>query len=47
MSPYAASKLAGESYVAAFNECFGLKSIAFRFFNVYGLTSELIISMQP
>ncbi|MTD56549.1 NAD-dependent epimerase/dehydratase family protein [Amycolatopsis pithecellobii] len=35
-SPYAASKLAAESYTAAYQSSFGLESIAFRFFNVFG-----------
>ena len=35
-SPYAASKLAGESFVNAYNTTFGMKTTAFRFFNVYG-----------
>lgn len=36
LSPYAASKLAGESYGAAYAECFGVPVLVFRFFNVYG-----------
>jgi UDP-glucose 4-epimerase len=36
LSPYAASKLAAESYTLAFANSFGLKTLAFRFFNVYG-----------
>ena len=36
MSPYAASKLAGESYVLAYQACFGIPAVAFRFFNVFG-----------
>jgi len=36
LSPYAASKLATESYVLAYGSAFGLPSLAFRFFNVYG-----------
>jgi UDP-glucose 4-epimerase len=35
-SPYAASKLAAESYALAYQDAFGLKTLAFRFFNVYG-----------
>lgn len=35
-SPYAASKLAAESYAAAFQQCFGIDLLTFRFFNVYG-----------
>jgi nucleoside-diphosphate-sugar epimerase len=35
-SPYAVQKLLGEYYAAAFSECFGLETIALRFFNVFG-----------
>ncbi len=34
--PYAASKLATESYTLAYAAAFGLPTLAFRFFNVYG-----------
>jgi nucleoside-diphosphate-sugar epimerase len=40
ISPYAASKVAGEAYCSAFASCFGLETIALRFFNIYGLRSE-------
>ncbi len=36
MSPYAASKLAAESYALAYGSSFGLPVLAFRFFNVFG-----------
>ena len=36
LSPYAASKLAAEGYALAFQEAYGMQTIAFRFFNVYG-----------
>lgn len=36
MSPYAASKLATESYALAWQHSFGLDTLAFRFFNVFG-----------
>lgn len=36
MSPYAASKLAAESYALAYQHSFGLPVLAFRFFNVFG-----------
>src|SRR5206468_2639219 len=35
-SPYAAQKLMGEYYANVFNSCFGLDTVALRFFNVYG-----------
>ncbi len=35
-SPYAASKLAGEAYVRAWSESYGMPSLVFRFFNVFG-----------
>ena len=36
LSPYGASKLAGEGYCSAFFASYGLKTISFRFSNVYG-----------
>jgi nucleoside-diphosphate-sugar epimerase len=35
-SPYAVQKLMGEHYAAVFHSCFGLETVALRFFNVYG-----------
>jgi len=35
-SPYAASKLATESYALAWSQVWGLDALAFRFFNVFG-----------
>jgi UDP-glucose 4-epimerase len=36
VSPYAASKLAAESYALAYGSSYGLPVLAFRFFNVFG-----------
>ena len=36
MSPYGASKLAGEAYALAYQHSFGLPVLALRFFNVFG-----------
>ena len=36
LSPYAASKLATESYANAYGKSYGMENLAFRFFNVYG-----------
>lgn len=36
MSPYAVSKLAGEQYMLAYQESYGMHTLPFRFFNVYG-----------
>lgn len=36
LTPYAADKLAGEHYLAFYRRQYGLESLAFRFFNVYG-----------
>lgn len=36
VSPYAASKLATESYAMAWAASYGLRALAFRFFNVFG-----------
>jgi len=35
-SPYAVQKLMGEHYSSVFHSCFGLETVALRFFNVYG-----------
>ena len=35
-SPYAVAKLTGEYYCRVFNEIYGLKTVALRYFNVYG-----------
>lgn len=36
MSPYAVTKLATEQYTLAYQQSYGLSTLAFRFFNVYG-----------
>ncbi len=36
LSPYAASKLAAEHYVRLYRQLYGMPSVAFRLFNVYG-----------
>jgi len=36
LSPYAASKLAGEHYVAAFARSMGLDGVSLRYFNIFG-----------
>jgi UDP-glucose 4-epimerase len=36
LSPYAATKAAGESYLQAFQATYGLEGVALRYFNVYG-----------
>jgi UDP-glucose 4-epimerase len=36
LSPYAASKLAGEAYCAAFSHVYGLETVSLRYFNVFG-----------
>jgi UDP-N-acetylglucosamine/UDP-N-acetyl-alpha-D-glucosaminouronate 4-epimerase len=35
-SPYALQKLVGEYYCSVFAKCFGLETVALRYFNVYG-----------
>jgi UDP-glucose 4-epimerase len=40
ISPYAASKVAGEAYCKAFSNCYGLNTTVLRFFNVYGPRNE-------
>ena len=36
LSPYAASKLAGENYCRAFAQVYGLETVCLRYFNVFG-----------
>jgi UDP-glucose 4-epimerase len=36
VSPYAASKLATETYTLAWGSSYGMRTLAFRFFNVFG-----------
>jgi nucleoside-diphosphate-sugar epimerase len=36
LSPYAASKAAGEAYLAAWHATYGLETVSLRYFNVYG-----------
>jgi len=36
LSPYAVSKLASEAYAGAYSTAYEIKTLAFRFFNVYG-----------
>ncbi|NWF96883.1 MAG: SDR family NAD(P)-dependent oxidoreductase [Candidatus Thorarchaeota archaeon] len=36
LSPYAASKAAGEKYVQAFGNTYGVETVVLRYFNVYG-----------
>ena len=36
VSPYGVGKLAAEAYAIAFTECYGLPTLALRFFNVFG-----------
>jgi len=36
VSPYGASKLAGEGYCSSYFRCFGIETVALRFGNVYG-----------
>ena len=36
LSPFAASKVAGEAYCKAYNETYGLNTIILRFMNIYG-----------
>jgi len=40
VSPYGASKLAGEAYCSAYHLTFGIKTISLRFANVYGPLSK-------
>lgn len=36
ISPYAVAKLAGEMYMRSFYRCYGLETVALRYFNIFG-----------
>src|SRR5580693_7170894 len=36
ISPYAVAKLASEHYMASFHRCYGLETVALRYFNIFG-----------
>lgn len=36
LSPYGAAKITGEHYLRVFSECYGLETVALRYFNVFG-----------
>lgn len=36
LSPYAVAKLSGENYCRAFNQVYGLETVALRYFNIFG-----------
>jgi UDP-glucose 4-epimerase len=40
LSPYGASKLAGEAYCSAYARCFAIEAVALRFANAYGPLSD-------
>jgi nucleoside-diphosphate-sugar epimerase len=40
ISPYAASKAADEAYLSAYAHCYGLETVALRFFNVFGQKNQ-------
>jgi UDP-glucose 4-epimerase len=40
LSPYGASKLAGEAYCSVYNRCFGIETVMMRFGNCYGPLSS-------
>ncbi len=41
ISPYALTKIAGEYYCRVFSECYGLETVALRYFNVFGPKQSL------
>lgn len=41
ISPYAASKLAGEHYCRVFSQVYGLETVSLRYFNVFGARQSL------
>jgi UDP-glucose 4-epimerase len=47
LSPYAASKMAGEAYLVAFHEAYGLETVVARFSNAYGPHSRHKTNVIP
>ena len=47
LSPYGASKLAGEGYCSAFSGSYNLSTVVLRFSNVYGIYSDMKGSVIP
>ena len=47
LNPYSVSKVAGEKICKMYNDLFGLKTIFFRYFNVYGERQPLIGQYAP
>lgn len=47
LSPYGASKLAGEALCSAYNHSFGMDTVALRFANVYGPSADHKSSVIP
>ena len=45
-SPYAASKAAGEAYLSAFQASYGLETVSFRYFNVYGTAPVADVALR-
>ncbi len=45
-SPYSASKIAGEAFIASYGRCYGLKTLIFRFSNVYGRFDNDLARME-
>src|SRR5579863_8609937 len=42
ISPYAVAKLASEYYMASFFRCYGLETVALRYFNIFGPRGPVI-----
>jgi len=47
LSPYAASKLAGELYAAVFHRAYGLDTVALRYFSVFGPRQDSTLEHPP
>ncbi len=47
LSPYAASKLAGEFYAAVFYRAYGLETVILRYFNVFGPRQDATLKNPP
>src|ERR1041385_2859035 len=45
-SPYSASKIAGEAFFSSYARCYGIKTLVFRFSNVYGRFDNDLARME-
>ena len=45
ISPYAVAKLASERYMISFYRCYGLETVALRYFNIFGSAAGSLVAL--